>query len=368
MIAGGAEKQGQPWRRLAREGDVNATRATADPLRGVAPTSGAVRMTRPAGWAVAAVVVTATLAACTAPGTPPPERAGTTAPTGSSSPDPPSPTQSVPPQPAVMSDDDLFWYLVDFSPDDGDDDEQVRRYEESVARCMADAGFEYVPNTPTGEQDSEESPEHDEEWYATYGYGISIEPPPPPPLVPDPNADYVASLSEQGQEAYRIALDGEPWLEDGSPSEALGCRASAMVAVRPEGGYPQRPALLEELLAQVDEATRQVLNGPLMADARVAFVDCVVAAGAEPFDFEHGESAHTQVEDAYRQLTANGTQDPAVLAEFQRWERDIAVADRYRCRQPLLQVQDNLAAQAVREVVGPHRAELEALAMELADR
>ncbi|MGW9113945.1 hypothetical protein [Microbacterium sp. NPDC055683] len=104
-------------------------------------------------------------------------------------------------------------------------DEQNREIEEKTAACMQEQGFEYIPNLDNGgvvygEDDGVWDPES-REWVEQYGYGIFNDPYAEQNAemseqgeeYVDPNADYVATLSESEQTAFYEVLYGE------SPSE-----------------------------------------------------------------------------------------------------------------------------------------------------
>jgi hypothetical protein len=107
---------------------------------------------------------------------------------------------------------------------------QNREVEEMVAACMSEQGFDYTPNDQNGST-TFSSDDLDLEWGSMefaekYGYGISTDPwgmadqEQEQPEYVDPNADYIASMSESELEAYNAALWGEPTIDDGS-GEAL---------------------------------------------------------------------------------------------------------------------------------------------------
>jgi hypothetical protein len=309
-----------------------------------------------------AVAVAGLLAGCTAsegPGpTPTPESSADGQPTS-------SPTER-----ATIPEEDL---LDLFSQEEDLADEQIiamqREFQEAIAECMRAAGFEYVPDVPSQLTPDSDDGNWNEETAATDGFGISIETVPTAPLVPDPNADYVASLSEEGREAYRIALDGKPWQGSETPPdtspESMGCLVTAMEQVGSDERPPEPPALVQDLWEEIMRSYGQKAASDLrMADAAQALVTCVVEAGGSSFDPLLGESAYDQVDRAYQELLAGGEPSEAELAEFQQWERDVAVAE-YRCSAQMIETAEEIHAETVREVVGPHRAELEALAAEL---
>src|SRR5665648_73186 len=300
------------------------------------------------------LVVAGLLAGCAASDGPGPTPPSESAPDG-------QPTTSPSAAPTISPEEDL---LNLFSNEQQLTDEQThalqREFQEGVAECMREAGFDYIPDVPDQSTSSSGDDTSSEEWAATYGFGISIELVPTAPLLPDPNADYVASLSEQGREAYHIALEGKAWqdggaLPDTSP-ESMGCYVTVSEQTDAGERPPETPALVQDLWMEISENwARKLESDPRMADAAQAVVACVVDAGGSPFDPLVGESAYDQVDRAYQELIAGGEPSGAALAQFQQWERDVAAAE-YRCSAEMIQTADAIYAESVREVVGRERA------------
>src|SRR5665648_402673 len=312
------------------------------------------------------LVVPGLLAWCTPSDAPGPTPSSESAPDG-------QPTTSPSAAPTTSSEEDMLNLLSDGQQlTDEQTLAQVREFQEGIARCMREAGFEYIPDVPDQLSSGSGDDSWNEEYAATYGFGISIETVPTEPLVPDPNAEYVASLSEQGREAYRIAREAEPWQGGETPPdtspESVGCYVTVMEQMDTGEDPPATPALVQDLWDEISaNYGRKLESDPRMADAAQAVVACVVDAGGSPFDPLVGESAYDQVDRAYHELIAGGEPSEAALAQFQQWERDVAAAE-YRCSAEMIQTADAIYAESVREVVGPHRAELEALAAELPGR
>lgn len=325
------------------------------------------------------------LAGCTGPADRPP---GGDEPSSASGAEPTtgaSPARS----PATLPEEQLL-RAFELTPSDEDLTAQVRAFQEAVAHCMNEAGFEYVPDVPnasdqtTHDTSPSPAPGEEEDWAATWGFGISIDTSPlyadASPEVPDPNADYVASLSEAGRQAYDDALWGtleEGRQPTGKPGE-LGCYVESYGDV-PENPSPPVPDLVTELQTQAHLAYYDRLGtDPRVADAVAALEDCAADAGATDYD-PYAESGITlgfgdqmvsppytswsagqQVATAWEELTAGGEPDAGDLERFQQWERDMAVAER-RCNAPVLALEQQISADVLREVVGPHRAKLEDL-------
>lgn len=127
----------------------------------------------------------------------------------------------------------LGWSDANFDEDAAEAEwaEQEREVQEAIAVCMAAEGFEYIPVDVAAQQAFFEGQFEDdlewgsEEWTAKYGFGVSTErfsqEQVGPDLVghnysssidnegpPDPNQEYVESLSSDEQNAYFEALYG----------------------------------------------------------------------------------------------------------------------------------------------------------------
>lgn len=102
--------------------------------------------------------------------------------------------------------------------------DQDRKREELIARCMADEGFEYIPADSTSYSFSAEDTDGPQwgtlEFAEQYGYGMISWPgmedmsEEPTDEYVDPNQDYVESLSPSEQEAYWSTLYGAPMTEE----------------------------------------------------------------------------------------------------------------------------------------------------------
>ncbi len=322
---------------------------------------------------LAALVVGVLVTACTAdddvPG-PTAEESGPAAPGGTS----PSAQQAAAAEPSPtassreLSPDEALLAHFELESGDSGDVDPVRAFQEGLARCMADRGFEYVPDAPEGPATEHLDPGTDE-WAAIYGYGISIdtsdaygdvEP------LPDPNAEYVESLSDQGREAYRQALDGtlgEGERPTGADGE-LGCNVTVGEALAESEGAVEPPELVRQLWREISETWMvRYSTDQRMLEAAADYVACVVDAGGAEFDPFAGETNYGHVSEAYDGLLARGEPSAAELAEFQEWERAIATAH-LRCAVDIHEVGNELWREVTSEVVAPHRAELELLAAE----
>lgn len=190
-------------------------------------------------------------------------------------------------------------------------DEQQRRYdaeqrvfEEQVSQCMADEGFDYVPNVDSRAVIVDAQTEwnlDDRDWVEQYGYGIANFPDsalPPAELFDstDPNEAYVESLSASELDAYYAALFG-PSLgqRDAGGSEpgeydwtSAGCRGKA-------GHESNEDPLAADEFSHLSDAI-QVFYRDMQIDPRFARIDADWAACMA----EAGESGLRAQSDAQR--------------------------------------------------------------------
>lgn len=283
------------------------------------------------------------------------------------------------------------------------------RAEEFVARCMAEAGFEYVPELP----DPREREEARSEALAVeptgpqrlvppadpkdldrarremeqVGYGVFFgeealvaaaaaargsggsavegadrseggEATPPPA---DPNRDYVTSLSDLERDAYWRALYGDPDAAEASPGSCWG-RVAVEVGAPPrrEGVDPGRFRQAEDRIVALVEAD------PRMLDAEDRFRACAAANG---YDFQVYEDAYASiVELAEREverlrgagvdlepLTVSGdwsqVLSPERLGELRREEVAVAVSSWDCYVAEIVEVRDEVTADIERRVL-----------------
>jgi len=120
--------------------------------------------------------------------------------------------------------------------------ESAQQFEETLAQCMREHGFQYVPN-PASHGVVEIDPEgmwqpDNPEWVAQFGFGITVSPRGEPEFreVVDPNAEIRESLGEAEGRAYDIAMWGppQPFPEDGNVNNPAflrtrGCQGLAQL-------------------------------------------------------------------------------------------------------------------------------------------
>jgi hypothetical protein len=216
--------------------------------------------------------------------------------------------------------------------------QSIEKVEELIAKCMGDAGFEYVPvdvGTVRKAMTADKSAPglSSEEYAATYGYGISTQPPggqasPAVIGLGEENISTFNNLSEADQDAYNHTLFGENAeatfavaLEAEDFSETGGCTRTAVEQVfSPE----------ELTTAYYNPGDARIEQDQRVIEAIKAWSDCMRQAG---FDYSTPEEPEPDLEDRLEAIL-NGA-DPAELSaagqaeltELQGEERAIAVAD-----------------------------------------
>lgn len=231
-----------------------------------------------------------------------------------------------------------IWGRID--PAEGD--ARLREVEEALAACMADAGFEYHPQVAV-EQHVEPVPavltrEHAE----VFGYGETI------PLSSgarpsfwafqgrvlgeQENIDYRAGLSAEAEAAYWAAMNGDLAPEDveGSGPEDRGCYGRAMGEIFADVMVPEAFRSAETALRQSGFA---IEADPRVVAAVEGWAGCLADAGFPGLAERH--DGHNLVVERANELSAPAdmpfeeiTEVFAVeLAEVQRFEREVALAD-----------------------------------------
>ncbi|WP_290808644.1 hypothetical protein [Herbiconiux sp.] len=182
-----------------------------------------------------------------------------------------------------------------------------------------------------------------EEFVRTYGYGISTDPYSAMQggeEYVDPNADYVAALSDSEQAAYNEALWGAPVDDTGSGTvsagdwdwQSMGCMGAAQheeVTATAFWDDPHYKSLIDEMNGLSDKAGAT----PAVKARETEWAGCMADAGFP--QFSHESDPETSINDRFTALTtpADPTSaeadppDPTALAALQTDEIDIAVAD-----------------------------------------
>lgn len=166
--------------------------------------------------------------------------------------------------------------------------------ENLVAACMAAEGFEYVPHDSTGTAvrvDMDDFAGQDtKEWVTKNGYGMAMIMDKPLKEWVDPNADYVASLSEAELAAYYEALIGTDNFSMTADEQAAyeadwegaGCRGVAdHEAYRDQ--EPLQDPQFEDVVEAMYEIPSVVRKDPRIVDLSARWADCMADAGYTGF-------------------------------------------------------------------------------------
>ena len=167
--------------------------------------------------------------------------------------------------------------------------------ENLIAECMAAEGFDYTPLASPDAiffTDEDYANADTEKWVAAHGYGMykamqaaehaadgeaTAEP-------VDPNAGYVASLSESEAAAYYLALYGDaaqtlPDEETGDPDyswEDAGCTGAADHEVT---GGADALTEFDQISTAIMDLYASVQTDPRLADVAAAWSDCMADKG-----------------------------------------------------------------------------------------
>lgn len=260
-------------------------------------------------------------------------------------------------------------------------EDQELRYQELLAACMAEAGFEYVPsltNMDFVDEAAMDPPRGSRDFAELYGYGLASLPPGAlSPDVQDPNDSIVAAMTQAEVAEYFRARDGA-WSEDlgaGDPGDSEagrkpdGCDVWARGQM--EAVAADQDATYLALKAEIDRIDAEVV--PAHADvvtADAAWAACMSGAGFP------GYARQPEAEEGEREryddpVVANGAVGPDGLTDGQREElpreRALATAD-WDCADEVgyAGVVARVRAEAQQEYVDAHRDELDAWVEEYA--
>jgi hypothetical protein len=227
--------------------------------------------------------------------------------------------------------------------------------ESSIADCMSEAGFEYIPIDAETFRDAMDlvggSPPGftDEEFVAQYGYGITTLPPKSEFRFGDENQRIFDDLSSEDQVAYTRTLVGDHetatfvlMLEQEDFLPAGGCTETAIEEVfTPE---QLSPSFFNPFDALVEQ-------DPRMIEAQENWSNCMKGAG-----FEYATQGDPEDEFVERLQTLTGGADPATLEgsdkealeQLQGEERAIAAVD-FECASEHI---DDVEAQVEQDISG----------------
>jgi hypothetical protein len=265
---------------------------------------------------------------------------------------------------------------MDMSPEDQEKywAEQNAKTEELVAECMQKEGFEYVPNTDNSMMVStrDDWKPDDREWVSQYGYGVvnwpgreeggEVE-----DEYVDPNADYVAALSEAELTSYNEALYG-PMIENPDPDaewtwEDGGCYGWAQHELGDDSTELWSSEEAEAFFEVYGKFTENMEGDPRMVEVNTAWTSCMADAGYSGYSkqFDAQDSIYTEVSAVYENQTEWTEDDPA-LAVIGEKEIELALAD-LDCREKTDYTKRSRSVQFELEeqFLVEHKSELDAL-------
>lgn len=273
-----------------------------------------------------------------------------------------------------------YWEQLGGSQDPADADAQMARSEEIVAACMQDEGFEYTPQDTSGMSQSfedEDMPEWDSLEYAEqYGYGATTYADMPMNQsgeeYVDPNADYLATMSESEQTAFYEALYGKQTMSEEPTDDetaveqeydwtTAGCQGKAQHEVYEEGQVYDDPEF-KDLMEGMSELYTDVEKDERTIAAYRDWSECMAEAG---YDFANPQEAQNSIYDAVNEIPydeEDGSQDPAALAELRDEEIATATTDR-KCQTSTGSARAALEAQFAveQDFIDAHKDELDAM-------
>ena len=181
---------------------------------------------------------------------------------------------------------DAFREQLEALRDLGDAVDQHTAMEEDIAACMAALGFEYTPVDLAAQVDVVTAYDlgldrGSREYAEQFGYGIATDDMGFYALTAaraeDPNAVYVASLTEAARAEYEAALWGDPGADPFDPDADRGCsgkaqdrvylRVPATDAVDPEALFAEEALLREAILTDDRVVATHAEWAACMADA-----------------------------------------------------------------------------------------------------
>ncbi|WP_066582454.1 hypothetical protein [Cellulomonas timonensis] len=258
--------------------------------------------------------------------------------------------------------------------DDVDYEKLQVEQENIVAACMQEAGFEYTPREVSGSSfEWDEDLEWGSEEFAEkhgYGYSIGSESEDGEEAVQvDPNADYVAAMSESEQAAYWEALWG-PEQPEALDEEAettwdwttAGCNGKASNETYGSTMSAYEDPAFVELQDEIGTLYEKVASDPKLTALDAEWSDCMNEAG---FDFAKVPDAATSISDAYSALwesaAPDGSTDKAAETELREKEMSTAIADA-KCQTKVGYQKTTREVQFAleQEFVDAHKAELDA--------
>ena len=188
----------------------------------------------------------------------------------------------------------------------------------------------------------------------------------------DPNADYLATMSESEQTAFYEALYGKQTMSEEPTDEetpveqeydwtTAGCQGKAQHEVYEEGQVYDDPEF-KDLMEGMSELYTDVEKDERTIAAYRDWAECMAEAG---YDFANPQEAQNSIYEAVNEIPydeEDGSQDPAALAELRDDEIATATADR-TCQDSTGSARKVLEAQFAveQDFIDAHKDELDAM-------
>lgn len=221
-------------------------------------------------------------------------------------------------------------------------DAMDREVEEAVAACMAEQGFDYVPQQSANYAyvDTEYTELGPMAWAEKYGFGLTTQQDNQPVAAPaDPNDELLDAMSEAERQAWLAALWGEASegeeRTDGASGEATdrGCRGEAEEVVLATAG-DENPwvSVLEdpqysELLTQINEIGMGLENHPGIDALNAEWAECMSERGYPGLTSGADAQQLVSAEISLVDPNSDGMVDDVALADLtELQEFEIAVA------------------------------------------
>ena len=223
--------------------------------------------------------------------------------------------------------------------------EMERRVQESIASCMAQEGFEYIPAVRTQGFGFSVQVQDEETYAREQGFGITTWFGREDVFLSseddwvDPNSEIVMSLSDSEREAYNEVLYGEsPAFEDGGPGDdpglvddffGSGCNGQAFEEV-----YGAWTRVFTELAPQFEDLQQRVQADPRFKEANEKWASCMADRG---YPYDSREAMFEQVNEEFsrrlEEITGGSQFDPFAemseeeLEEFMAGRSEEEIAD-----------------------------------------
>ncbi len=231
-------------------------------------------------------------------------------------------------------------------------------FEEALAQCLHEQGFEYVPEP--GPVEAQLPAEDARDYAARWGYGISTAPAGPEVVAPP-------AMSPEEEAAYTAALYGTWGAEGTGADEGTGGCWEVANSARAGAPAAQAASAVAGLAPELEVLELRIALDQRVADAHRSWSHCMAEAGFDVPTPQDAPQAAILAGQAL-QAAAPDPASPQVLADIQDVERRIAVED-VTCREvlDLAGTERRVRAEHEAEFVERLGAEVEALVAALTE-